>query len=936
MSARIINVLDAMPGAGKTEYFVEHAARLITSGKKDRVLVYAAPTTFLLEEVIARILKKIHVPYSEKVFAGRFNLEFENGCTVFRAYGNGKDRVDVSALVSSLFGVPTKDLGIASAPKGSIILITHEGLLRLPKTSPHYPPSAELVENAEERYAKVLREYITRVEKHKTLSVNWKPILHHCTLFFDEARSCILKNCMLELDRYQIGQLVSSSTISWKNALPKYVTPIHVLLHIKNRAYTDTGIEEQEIPQLVEMALDSTLTSDATLPNFVPPVSDLHNADEFFASKMRYYESTEEAKLNTYYLTPVGCSGVKEYARVHGYVSHTSLPPSIKNFFTLWKSMGENGRAEFILAGKFDVVFLDRDNEDVNKERKYLYHLLINPHSLFESFGNTVIMSAFFKDSQMYHMLKRDAYSFKYLLEKETQSGALQNIKERDGLIRKKLEDKLHFAFLIKPNPKSPYKHNVLSAAILNLKMLFPAAITQKLERTVAQYAKNNPNRRLWDFQILWDIFEGGRVYGDLLSPQALEATKPYAIPPLLQLARTAFDIAKDWAKSNNVTTINNLRNKTEGPKKLMLCMTNSVDSFSPEVKKSASDHSNAKTSPFDNVQPLMMLHDSRTSIRDRSNSKSREQLQREERYAEHLDWCSNVATKYIELPVQTRLHGLNEYTPYSVFAHLASLNLPPPLARMLHAILPKYDGHQDNVIENLVQTMYRTQLRSLKPEHSDNVLLIVAFRNSAVLLCQKLGYNEKYIESFLNDRTFAQSDLSIPYFDLGKEARIKAAARVGKDNRKYKLDGQSSLVNLFKTQYSVYKRRYASTQSGKDYFDSTLAPIFKEAVSQSTEAKTQEDLSNVKTSFQLQIQRLVSIRRSPKQNSLHVTNLMALKRMTGKRSCKTPEGKELFENKLLPIFEKGIAAAKKATTEEQLQHITLKVKQLLKKARSA
>lgn len=831
MDTRTIDVLDAMPGAGKTEYFVEHAARMINSGKKDKVLVYAAPTTFLLDEVIARILKKVTVNHTTFDFEDRVNLNFATGCTLYRAFGESKT-VDVSTLVSSLFGVPTKADCIPPAKLGSIILLTHEGLLRLPKMSPHYPPGAELVEDAAERYAKILREYNARVQRHRELAKYWNPILEECVLFFDEARSCILKNCMLELDRYQIGQLVSSSTISWMNALPKYITPLHILLRIKNRAYTGKGIPEWEIPQIVEMVLDNTIVADNDIPQFVPPVSDLHNADEFFAKKMRYYQNVDESDMSTYYITPVGCSGVKEYARVHGYVKHTSLPPSIKNFFTLWKNMGESGRADFILAGKFDVAFIDRDNEDLNRERTYVYYLLINPHSLFESFGKTIVMSAFFKDSQMYHMLKRDSYVFRNILDKEYLTGALANIKDRDTKLRQKLAEKLKFAFLIKPNPRSPYKHNVLSASILNLKILFPTAITKKLEATVSKYVKANPDKRMNDYKVLRDVVTGGIVYGDMLNAQAVEATKEFTVPPLLKLTRTAFEIAKAWSKENNVTTLNNLRNNTEGPKRLMLCMTNSMDSFDPKVKKSASDHTSIKSSPFDDVQPLIMLHDFRTHLRDRYAS-SVEQRAREERYAEYLHWCKTVRKKYIELPVQTRLHGLNEYTPYSVFAHLASLNLPPPLARMLHAILPKYDGHQDNVIENLVQTMYRTQLRSLKPEHSDNVLLIVAFRNTAVLLCQKLGYEGEALEEFLNSRTFAQADLSIPYFDLGKEVRIKTATLMGKSNIKYTLEGQPPAIAHIRSHRSVYKKNYSSHSDRQAYFNSVMEPIYKTALEQ-------------------------------------------------------------------------------------------------------
>ena len=58
--------IDAMPGAGKTEYFVQKAAKQITENRKG-ILVYVAPTTKLLAEAFRRIARVIGTEQASKV-----------------------------------------------------------------------------------------------------------------------------------------------------------------------------------------------------------------------------------------------------------------------------------------------------------------------------------------------------------------------------------------------------------------------------------------------------------------------------------------------------------------------------------------------------------------------------------------------------------------------------------------------------------------------------------------------------------------------------------------------------------------------------------------------------------------------------------------------------------------------------------------------------
>jgi hypothetical protein len=334
-----------------------------------------------------------------------------------------------------------------------------------------------------------------------------------------------------------------------------------------------------------------------------------------------------------------------------------------------------------------------------------------------------------------------------------------------------------------------------------------------------------------------------------------------------------------------------------------------------------------------------MLLHDAKTSIRDRWNA-GLEQRDREERYASEIEWCQKVVRKYIELPIQTRLHGLNEYTPYSVFAHLASLNLPPPLARMLKSILPDYDGHQDNVIENLVQTMYRTQLRSLKPEYTDKVLLIVAFKSTARLLFQKLGYteekgyNESALNKFLASRTFAQEDLTIPFFNLGKEARIRNASIVGKANLKYTVEGQYDALRRLWSKRLGYKNRYQDSKVRQAYYEEKIAPIYAEGISAVKKAENLDQITSAMRAVYADLKKVASEKNlAPTSKSQFLNRIRVLKFRIKRQYANDTHH---FEANLYPIFEKAIEATKASTSISQLGDIEKNLNLPLKKARSA
>lgn len=102
--------IDAIPGSGKTEYFIERAIALLQNPDPDHVLVYAAPTHKLIEETYRRLVTKFGVS-SERIqlisqMTGRPTLVLQ------RLFGRSTPLVDRVRM-------------------GSVVLVSQEALLRM-------------------------------------------------------------------------------------------------------------------------------------------------------------------------------------------------------------------------------------------------------------------------------------------------------------------------------------------------------------------------------------------------------------------------------------------------------------------------------------------------------------------------------------------------------------------------------------------------------------------------------------------------------------------------------------------------------------------------------------------------------------------------------------------------------------------------------------
>ena len=153
---RKFDYIDAMPGAGKTEYFVGKAAALLSAPAPDHILVYVAPTVLLLKEAIQRIRK--HPSFRNRM-AARITMVAapdklkDAGCRVF-------DERPVK-VINHLLGLSEEGVESDALSLGDILLTTHETFIQVSPTD------------------HLGRKFAT---------------LKRCHVIFDEARQCVMES----------------------------------------------------------------------------------------------------------------------------------------------------------------------------------------------------------------------------------------------------------------------------------------------------------------------------------------------------------------------------------------------------------------------------------------------------------------------------------------------------------------------------------------------------------------------------------------------------------------------------------------------------------------------------------------------------------------------------------------------------------------------
>ena len=131
---RTFTYIDAMPGAGKTEYFVEHAVAMLRSKSSTYSMIYVAPTVALLVEAYTRV-------YTHPKFKDQLSRKITMVATpsTIRSKSNGLECNVIDEkpkqVLNYLLGLADKCGSIDHPPPqlqlGELILTTHESFVQV-------------------------------------------------------------------------------------------------------------------------------------------------------------------------------------------------------------------------------------------------------------------------------------------------------------------------------------------------------------------------------------------------------------------------------------------------------------------------------------------------------------------------------------------------------------------------------------------------------------------------------------------------------------------------------------------------------------------------------------------------------------------------------------------------------------------------------------
>lgn len=186
---RKFHYIDAMPGAGKTEFFVDQATKMLHEGPTEngsQILAYVAPTVDLLAETYRRVAAKVR---SQKIMESKvYVIAGMEGRT--KAFG----RMDYREIEDQ----PTNALNFLFG------LISEEDykLVRYHKGNLH--SLRETLQPGD--VVMTTHESFVRVNRHDKTDGKFR-LLRQTAVVFDEARQCVLKPYPYSMERDQWRQV---------------------------------------------------------------------------------------------------------------------------------------------------------------------------------------------------------------------------------------------------------------------------------------------------------------------------------------------------------------------------------------------------------------------------------------------------------------------------------------------------------------------------------------------------------------------------------------------------------------------------------------------------------------------------------------------------------------------------------------------------------
>ena len=518
-------------------------------------------------------------------------------------------------------------------------------------------------------------EAFSRVKNAPTAYPTW--------VFFDEARQCLGKRDMIKLPL----------SVAPKILKPFSPTEVHVKEPLKDTSKIPRKVYKLHLPKSGK--LDTPLNGDAT-PTVLNAV----------ASLKTLMKKTEEGRSSVYILAP-------EAAVVSpSTTSRTSSEKSISIF------------------------------------------AFQNSEGMFQNYERVTIMSAFFKDSQMFHSLKKHYHIIDILrppvdmeLPKWIKHSIVSisrgghNPKTRNHLL------KLHAGSRLKVVPllssefdsddfddsektrtkntisisldeitnKSRLSKNVLSSGLL---------VSPKVQEAVIRYVESNdlPMTHVSVIESVWlhwyalktstEVRKAvekywGETYG---KPYRDHVPNLYALlEPFLVDKKTDLPMFPGWVLTRQANVLSKkiaLKFNTEEIPLLVYNAGTSKLPYTPIPKRVL-----AKVGL---PQESFPVEDTQTFLRERFK-------------------------EAFSIPATPVLNGLNTWQKSDHFVHLAALNPQPDVILLMKHVLPKYDADYDFLLENVVQTMYRTSLRNPSLPETSPVFLYITKSVIGRLLSQRL-----------------------------------------------------------------------------------------------------------------------------------------------------------------------------------------------------
>ena len=648
-----LEIIDAMPGAGKTHFFIQMAKSLLFDPNPKYKLLYVAPTKALLVEVALRITGNIRRP---KLPGSKSVGSYERNKIHCVWYNDDPEEIinqqELSVLKRTNFSF-SRDVKITKTLSnmletdevcqvGDIILTTYTAFLR---TNP-----------------------VTEEEPTRKIWV-----------FFDEARRC---------------------------------------LGLRKKIYTSLGC----LPSIIEA--------------YSPIIHSKSEPDGLVALRFRKPLPTNLSKKLITDLGSSSASAIK-YLQTCDYTRTTQyLVLDTKKLNIIYKKIGED-------TYKIRSMGLKYRNSNSGVTGFPIYPFM-KPNHLFDGYERVTVLSAYFAHSQMYHMLKQDNYRMinmvtprakdRQLIEDSPQLLSVYKkfspiLRERSRTLRDSLEKRLHLVPILYKEDDDisgkVHKRN-LTKYLLTRGIIVERSVLRKAKELVAasgvKLSSQDVTLGLWNQY--WSVHNKNR--GSRLSESMYRAakkdTKFNLYDQLLKLIQPYM-----VTKSGDILT------------PLRVLLRESLLRLSK-------------------IRPLYLISGQLLTVINSESGECPYMPPRDgyttwtEALVEDCLYTERSRSRNFNMNIVSGpyLNGLNSWIEGRMLVHLAALNPKPEEIRLYAKALPTYNPEYDYLLDNLMQSVYRTNLRM--PEGTDPVYMVLSHEEVAIALNEMMGTNLTVIKNSNKD----------------------------------------------------------------------------------------------------------------------------------------------------------------------------------------